>query len=807
MHASMLDLGGGTLPPSLSFTSATTVNSKCDCTNHGSHHTTNDLTGSTLLPLPPQDADSLPPPTSPPLHILGKPLRHKSVSRRMLSRVKEGISHRSRSSHATKSPDAENGLIRRLSGKQKPNNDAQGRMPSFEISRHSSIGSEADIEGDASASQRSFTDTSIATDELMATGVTLTPPSGFRHGSRQTSVHLLSPTPGRQSPYGGPTPRANVKDYAVNDRPDQPILQACLPYIDMKVCVDREAVDVGISKDIWVSVEATVRSRIAKATVINDAFTTALHPKPIDALVIVCRDTLVELPGVMQQCIVELCSRLDVAGDRLALLVTTSRHIDSSTISCFCTQVHPLQAPMTSALLERLGLAPSTSRHSLPEMFDEYPIQLGLNSIAAQADDRASVHAFVLSQRPIHLAQAVEQSTNWPAHILKIGLCPPERLAVPHHSQYNWSIEIRGEGDISAPAFDNMYRDIRHGYHLGGIPSLRLCYKAMDRSRIVEVVGEKAIKDLKLGQRCSLFIKVSVPKIDPVTDTRTDSDQDSLFAELESIVGTLETNFLHVEARYRHTIFPTDNVVTVRQICSIKRPKIESRWSLITSAVAGLFSEHVNTQLARFLIIHYPPSKALDAIARWNLDGSYAVQQLCSALQAQIASTARAQAESSHGPPSPTVIVTDTTRLPSSAPQISHPVTRTASVATLSPTQRHNQLPHSASTSTMIATRIISAPKGTTAISTYSPSTAGSHEGTPSDSSDTAHQLWQHLRRNSLSAKQMLALSHENMEHLEDEELQTLHSHALANKRSIGVDTLKAWKWDEDKAQRAAPWL
>lgn len=809
MHGPMLDPGDTVLPPTLSFTSATTIDSKCDCTVGSSHDTGTELTGSTLHPASPHKADQLPLPLSPPPQILGMPLRHKSVSRRMLSRVKEGISHRSRSSHATKSPDAESLIKRRLSGKQKIIDDEQRRMRSFEISRHSSIGSEADAAGDASGSQRSFTDSSITTDDLMATGVTLTPPSAIRKGSGQRSMHLLSPTPGKQSPYGGPTPKASARESLVFQPRNQPMLQACLPYIDMKVSLEREAVDVGVSKDIWIAVEAVVRSRIVQASARNES-PTVLNRHSIDAVVVVCRDTLAKAAGLVQQCVVELCCRLDVADDRLALLVTTSRQIDTSTISCICTEIHSLQAPKTSALLERLGLAASKSRNSLPDVDEEYPIQLALKSIATQANSQEPVHAFVLSDRPAHVAQAIEQSMNWPAHLMKIGLCAPERLVPPDRSHHSWLLEIRGEGDICTTTLDNLFRDIRHGYCVGGIPSLRLCYKAMDRSRIVEVVGEKATKDLRLGQRCSLFVKVCIPKIDAVVTTKTESDQDSLLAELESIVGTLESNFLHVEARYRHTVLPTDNVVTVRHICTIRRPKTDSRWSLITSAVAGLSSEHVNIQLARFLALHYAPSKALQAIIRWNLDGPHAVQQLCTALRAQVASTTRSEAEPGCAAPSPAVIVTDTTQLATSASPIPHHVTRTTSAATLSPVQvqRGNELPHSASTSAMIATRIISAPKGTTAISTYGPRTDDSREGTPSDSQDTAHQLWQHLRRDSLSTKQILALSTEKMEEIEDEELKTLHDQALANKRSVGAETLNAWKWEEDNIQsRAAPWL
>ncbi|USW48883.1 hypothetical protein Slin15195_G022020 [Septoria linicola] len=110
----------------------------------------------------------------------------------------------------------------------------------------------------------------------------------------------------------------------------------------------------------------------------------------------------------------------------------------------------------------------------------------------------------------------------------------------------------------------------------------------------------------------------------------------------------------------------------------------------------------------------------------------------------------------------------------------------------------------------MITARMISAPKGTTAVSDCGKHVPGSREGTPTDANDTAHQLWLHLRRNSLSSKQILdAMSHEGLQQLEasDDDLKVLRGQALANKRSVGAETLREWKWGDSNTQGAAPWL
>ena len=92
----------------------------------------------------------------------------------------------------------------------------------------------------------------------------------------------------------------------------------------------------------------------------------------------------------------------------------------------------------------------------------------------------------------------------------------------------------------------------------------------------------------------------------------------------------------------------------------------------------------------------------------------------------------------------------------------------------------------------------------------------------PSDSPasrDTARQLWRHIRRTSLSTKQLEDLAPERLQVLEagDAALRDLRRRALANKRSVGAETLRAWRWDEqamlkragegERGAGEAPWM
>lgn len=286
-----------------------------------------DTSGSTLVNTYEDEYPIMRPltPVAPPARMQ----RHKSVSRRMLSKVKEGISHRSRSSQSMRAPSGpETGLMRRFSGKSKQNLEDQPRLRSFEVSRDSidSLVDEDNINADPSTSYRSFTDSSIPTGDLMGSTSVTTPPHSrpltpitMTH-TRQYSGRLLSPSPGPRSPSGDPTPRPTLNSVAFGLNHEPLNLQATIPFVDLSVSVDRDSVDVDLTEDMWVAVEGTVRSRVVEASNMQSAQTTPLRKRSMDAVIIVTQDVFGCERKAAHKCIVELCSRLNVAGDRLAVL-------------------------------------------------------------------------------------------------------------------------------------------------------------------------------------------------------------------------------------------------------------------------------------------------------------------------------------------------------------------------------------------------------------------------------------------------------------------------------------------------------
>lgn len=325
-------------------------------------------------------------------------------------------------------------------------------------------------------------------------------------------------------------------------------------------------------------------------------------------------------------------------------------------------------------------------------------------------------------------------------------------------------------------------------------------------------------------------MKLFVPRIRPSNSTHAgeDIDQESLFAEIQSIVGTLEQDVLHVETRYKHSLVPDTNTLTCRVACKVRRPKTDSRWSICSTNDGQVNGSNVHERLAKYIISQCPPQQALDLI-HYHLgrtaSAEHTIEQLCVALKAQLHEQRSASFDTA--PDKPSILISDTSLEPDlsinsptpsdnystascspmsgTLPTAQTSIKSCASLLSATPAKVPRRKPSPAMPS---AHPLISAAKVTTAVS-------NSHsEATPADQgngSDDARALWKHIRQSSLSTLQQLIESQpETLAELEatDDVVKELRRKALANKRSVGAETLRAWRWDDKKNQGGvAPWM
>lgn len=325
-------------------------------------------------------------------------------------------------------------------------------------------------------------------------------------------------------------------------------------------------------------------------------------------------------------------------------------------------------------------------------------------------------------------------------------------------------------------------------------------------------------------------MKLFVPRIRPSNSTHTggEIDHESLFAELQSIVGTLEQDVLHVETRYKHSLVPETNTLTCRVACKIRRPKSDSRWSICSTSNGQMGGSDVHERLAKYIVSQCPPQQALDLI-HYHLgptaSAEHTIEQMCIALETQL----HEQRSASFDAPieKPSILISDTSlehdsSIASPTPSDNFstaPCSPVSGIAPSAPTPTKScgsllsatpakAVRRKASPAAPLAHPLISAAKVTTAVSNPLTEASSTDLG---NGPDDARALWKHIRQSSLSTLQQLIESKpETLAELEatDDVVKELRRKALANKRSVGAETLRAWRWDEKKGQGGvAPWM
>ena len=204
-----------------------------------------------------------------------------------------------------------------------------------------------------------------------------------------------------------------------------------------------------------------------------------------------------------------------------------------------------------------------------------------------------------------------------------------------HRKQDVWvTIEafVRGKptripikNDMAANIFDNICRgnvcssirdagdatDVLIGPQFGMITNLALSFKPLNGCQITGCVGDRSFKNLTIGDESISFVRLRVPEV-----RTSETNFNQVVTELESMMGTLEKEVLRVEARYRHTLLPSNNIVTVRHVCTMNRPLIESRWSNIGPIDDVCVSPDAHKKLASYIYSHYCPEIALDMMEK-----------------------------------------------------------------------------------------------------------------------------------------------------------------------------------------------
>lgn len=460
-----------------------------------------------------------------------------------------------------------------------------------------------------------------------------------------------------------------------------------------------------------------------------------------------------------------------------------------------------------------------------------------------------NVNAVCTAAVPYHSALS-ENSNVW---ILPRGL--PLRSSSPE-------VSVNDSAHLLAQAADVMSY-AREGRVFGSITDLCIDIKPRQGCIVESVLGNTSSAKLKAGQTVSALVRVRIPAVSIQEQASGNPlrELEDAIQGLEILLGETVTNILTVTACYKQSCFPDNNVITVEQICTVHRPNPLSDWS-IEPPTNPTVTSNIETELyQRFVFLiatQDPPHIALDALNTFyqgrscSIPCSDFIQRVRQELIYQLGITPILIGSDTNGFPLP---ASEFSSILPTASQVSEMHTSAHAEHTGSAHHRHlPSQPHfsfdardnlrftatnlpisqeaqrSASATPLTDTRSSrpsASPRFSDALDTEGTATAqrgkctSTSDDAESSSVDEARAIWRHMRRNvsirasspsrgtpswptgyrSLGRRAEMAREHRERE---------LKKKALANKRSIGADTLRSLAMGSEAnvgEAGAAPWL
>lgn len=529
--------------------------------------------------------------------LFGPGLRGRSVRQRVMSRVKDGLLSRSRStSKFLAKPDAR-------SHAQKSDDHGARSQTGLEIS-------------DTTDSRASHLST------------TYNSPIGRTTFADCSSV--ATPRKPNHQPHSTPHPMPSRQTFSHPSRRSSGDLALCTPLI-AKLNITPET--------IWLEASETkvlrVMIEVQGANTPNrerqpDTNEYSAQTQPID-LVVICDNSPLATPRSLQS----MCTIVDHIGhslrdpgDRLAVFSTLCRHdVDKQSSMSGC-QLHALSPPCAVTLAAALATIGSPSNqdpcHTEHSRFPE-----GLVRELSSADTTPkNPQILVISPRPDCLSQRLGQLTTWPIHHMRVGFFKVTTSDVAQKPG-EWRIDAEDEPLDNSKGIhgcmgtiENMLDQLRTGHDPGLVTDLTISCNAARHCRILEFTGDCKIPVLGPGERHCLSLKMlisgsqqeSSPRQKRLRHERSFQD---ICNDLEYMLGNSLTEILTVDVRYKHSIFPSDTFLSMQKSCKVRRFRPGSIWTLPDQGKVE-HPDHVElaqSRLATYIARKNAPRHALDLFA------------------------------------------------------------------------------------------------------------------------------------------------------------------------------------------------
>ena len=486
-----------------------------------------------------------------------------------------------------------------------------------------------------------------------------------------------------------------------------------------------------------------------------------------------------------------IARRLDVAGDKLAIYSTFRTGIGPLRPRRSRT-LHPYRAPdLDTARARLVDMQKAANRKTNTRCKEVEAMTKAVSEITADTLEKAAQngivspqHVFLLTPRPLEVLQQIRCTAKLVYHhvspwndFLRVDdtANPLELTAKAQQSAFQSSY-VHPWTDLQT-----MIRFARTFDRLGHLQNMSVHVEANNGCEIETAHGPMTSITLDAGQALSILVQAKVlpdtvsensrstSLAGDVTSTESSMTLNHIIADLEEFLGDTTTELFTVKVRYEHSLFPAGSEIHIQKTCTLRRSLAQSEWSLPRARTSGTYSPLLNsgcTENAR----SSPVLTHDKETARQNLDASLPGTRLSE--HARAINNELAQNTLIKGSPVEQGRSYGKTSNECPTPKESELGTLDADASRKS-YDEHQELRSMDSKETL----------------SESPNSSYIR-----NSPDKARKIWQHMRKESRSQRQINRSSCESLDLKESNEsgLCRIKRMAVRNKRSIGASTLQS---------------
>ncbi|KAG9691537.1 hypothetical protein KCU95_g7952, partial [Aureobasidium melanogenum] len=169
-----------------------------------------------------------------------------------------------------------------------------------------------------------------------------------------------------------------------------------------------------------------------------------------------------------------------------------------------------------------------------------------------------------------------------------------------------WCFEWEAAHDAVLQALIQSAREISH---LQELSHVKVSVNSTEPCRVEKLLTPPRKATLHPGQCTTLFAKVRIPSVDRQRNADPASVE-GLLSELHQTLGIGRSELFKADVRYKHSLLPRDTELRTEQACELIRTNRNSQWGAIHDE-EDKYGVDIEMEKAKFAARNYPPDVAI----------------------------------------------------------------------------------------------------------------------------------------------------------------------------------------------------